>query len=121
MYTRTIYSKMKSVSHHSVDLLYKSTVHNSFVSYCLLNTTWNSAFIAPNQKNITRKFIPLITSKLFPNIMKVANCRNHILKPGLSILQVKFLKTSYLQVFVHWEILLNNLHCQQQSRLSLAK
>jgi hypothetical protein len=45
--------------------------------------TWNSAFIAPNQKNITRKFI--ITSKLFPNIMKVANCRNYILKPGLSI------------------------------------
>jgi hypothetical protein len=47
--TRTIYSKMKSVSHHPVDLLYKSTVHNSFVSYCLLNMTWTSAFIAPNQ------------------------------------------------------------------------
>ena len=45
--------------------------------------TWNSAFMTPNQKNITRKFI--ITSKLFPNIMKVANCRNYILKPGLSI------------------------------------
>jgi hypothetical protein len=68
-------------SHHSVDLLYKSTVHNSFVSYCLLNMTWNSAFIAQNKKNITRKFI--ITSKLFPNIMKVANCRNYILKPGI--------------------------------------
>ena len=40
--------------------------------------------------------------------MKVANCRNYILKPGLGIFQVKFLKTSYLQVFVHSEILLNN-------------
>jgi hypothetical protein len=50
--------------------------------------TWNSAFIAPNQKNITRKF--KITSKRFPNIMKLANCRNYILKPGLSIFQVKF-------------------------------
>jgi hypothetical protein len=46
--------------------------------------------------------------------MKVANCGNYILKPGHSIFQVKFLKTSYLQVFVHWEILLNNLHCQQR-------
>jgi hypothetical protein len=45
--------------------------------------TWNSAFIAPNQKNITKKI--MITSKLFPNIMKVANCRNYIPKPGLSI------------------------------------
>ena len=81
--------------------------------------TWNSAFIAPNEKNITRKFI--ITSKLFSNIMKVANCRNYILKPGLSIFQVKFLKTSYLQVFVHWEILLNNLHCQQRKQVIPSK
>jgi hypothetical protein len=39
----------------SVDLLYKSTVHNSFVSYCLLNMTWNSAFIAPIQKKYHKK------------------------------------------------------------------
>jgi hypothetical protein len=39
------------------------------------------------------------------------NCRNYILKPRFSIFQVKFLKTSHLQVFVHLEILLNNLHC----------
>jgi hypothetical protein len=92
----------KTVRLYTVDMMFSrtwlgkcSTVHNSFVSYCLLNIIWNSAFIAPNQKNINRKF--KITFKLFLNVMKVANCRNYILKPGHSIFQVKFLKTSYPQ------------------------